>query len=163
MTAAVVLAVGHGLAVVPSISAADAAFSSIANDYDAIHEALVEDSLAGVNDHALAIARTADEALADLDAGRAQVAVDDVTTVRELLPEVVDRARTLAEATDLQDARALVAQLTQPLSRWQRLVRDPKPVVAYCPMVRRAWLQDDGFVENPYDPTMLRCGTIVQR
>lgn len=163
MAAALVMVVGHGLGAVVSASAADAAFSSIASDYDAIHEALVEDSLAGVNDHALAIARTADAALSDLDAGRAQVAVDDVTKVRELLPEVVDRARTLAGATDLEDARTLMAQLTQPLSRWQRLVRDPKPVVAYCPMVRRAWLQDDGFVENPYDPTMLRCGSIVQR
>ncbi len=91
------------------------------------------------------------------------MAADDLATVRELLPEVVERARALAEATDLERARAAMASLTQPLTRWQRLVRGPKPVVAYCPMHRKAWLQDDGPMENPYDPTMLRCGSIVQQ
>jgi len=146
-----------------AVSAADGAFDIIASHYSRIHEALVDGSLTGVSDRATAIARTADEALADLRATRLQIPADDLSTVRELLPEVVDRARVLAEAEDLDGARAATAALTQPLVRWQRLVEGPKPVVAYCPMHRRAWLQHDGPVENPYDPTMLRCGTIVQR
>jgi len=160
--AVVVLATSFGPAV-HAMSAADGAFDAIVSHYSRIHDALVEDSLTDVSDHATAIARIADEALADPRATHLQVAADDLDTVRELLPEVVERARGLAETADLEGARRATATLTQPLVRWQRLVDGPKPVVVYCPMHRKAWLQDDGPVENPYDPTMLRCGSIVQR
>jgi len=161
--AALLFVLSVGLGAAPAAPASGGAFTTIAEHYHRIHEALVDDSLTDVSRNATAIARTADEVLADPSAARAQVAAGDVTTVRELLPEVVDRARLLADSADLEDARTAMAKLTQPLTRWQRLVRDPKPVVAYCPMHRRAWLQDDGPVANPYDPTMLGCGSIVQR
>ena len=51
---------------------------------------------------ATAIARTADEVLAHPSATRTQVAAGDVTTVRQLLPEIVDRARVLADCADLE-------------------------------------------------------------
>jgi hypothetical protein len=163
MMAALSFALSVGVGAAPAASDSGGAFTTIAEHYHRIHEALVDDSLTDVSHNATAIARTADEVLAHPSAARTQVAAGDVTTVRELLPEVVDRARVLADCADLEDARAAMAKLTQPLTRWQRLVRDPKPVVAYCPMVRKAWLQDDGPMENPYDTTMLRCGSIVQR
>jgi hypothetical protein len=34
---------------------------------------------------------------------------------------------------------------------------------AYCPMVKQHWLQTGEGVRNPYDPKMLRCGTIKGR
>ena len=163
MMAALSFALSVGLGAAPPASASGGAFTTITSHYSRIHGALVEDSLTDVSDQATAIARAADEALADLRATHVQVASDDLATVRELLPAVVERARALAETTDLEQARAAMATLTQPLTRWQRLVRGRKPVVAYCPMHRRAWLQDDGPMENPYDPTMLRCGSIVQQ
>jgi hypothetical protein len=30
-------------------------------------------------------------------------------------------------------------------------------------MEKKAWLQPDEAIGNPYDPTMLRCGEVVQR
>ena len=69
----------------------------------------------------------------------------------------------LAAAKDLDDARNALASLTKPLSRWQKLVNGPRPVVVYCPMEKKAWLQPDGPIGNPYAPSMLRCGEVVQR
>jgi Cu(I)/Ag(I) efflux system membrane fusion protein len=34
---------------------------------------------------------------------------------------------------------------------------------AYCPMVKEHWLQTGEDIRNPYDPGMLRCGTIKGR
>lgn len=34
---------------------------------------------------------------------------------------------------------------------------------AYCPMVKEAWLQTGEEIRNPYDPDMLRCGSIKGR
>ena len=38
-----------------------------------------------------------------------------------------------------------------------------RPVVVYCPMEKKAWLQPDEAIGNPYVPSMLRCGEVVQR
>ena len=34
---------------------------------------------------------------------------------------------------------------------------------AYCPMVKKDWLQSGKAVENPYDPAMPKCGSIKQQ
>jgi hypothetical protein len=56
-----------------------------------------------------------------------------------------------------------MAELTKPLVRWHALLEGSRPVVAYCPMVKKAWLQPDGAIGNPYAPSMLGCGEVVQR
>lgn len=41
--------------------------------------------------------------------------------------------------------------------------RDGGVFHAYCPMVKEHWLQTGEDIRNPYDPGMLRCGTIKER
>ena len=43
------------------------------------------------------------------------------------------------------------------------LIEGDRPVVAYCPMEKKAWLQPYEPIGNPYAPYMLRCGEVVQR
>ncbi|HSL18627.1 MAG TPA: hypothetical protein VLB51_12045 [Methylomirabilota bacterium] len=138
-------------------------FDRIADDFEAIRQALLDDSTEGTAEHARSIAAAAADLEADFNAAAAGVALDDADAVSALLDEVETRARSLADADGLAEARQALASLTQPLVRWHRLVQGPKPVVAYCPMEKKAWLQPDEAIGNPYDPTMLRCGEVVQR
>ncbi len=84
-------------------------------------------------------------------------------TVKALLPEIENRATSGRRSSDLESVRNEMAELTKPLVRWHGLVEGSKPVVAYCPMVKKAWLQPDEAIGNPYAPYMLRCGEVVQR
>jgi hypothetical protein len=48
------------------------------------------------------------------------------------------------------------------MSRYRKLIGDDSVVVAYCPMEKKAWLQPDGEIENPYGgQAMPRCGRVV--
>lgn len=154
---ALVLAAGAAAA------AGDTAFTVVFDHYEAIREALIGSSTAATADEARAIADEAASLAAGFSAERAGVAPGDAATVQELLPEVRERALKLAAAEDLDATRQAFADLTKPLSRWQKLVEGPRPVVVYCPMEKKAWLQPDGPIGNPYAPSMLRCGEVVQR
>ena len=138
-------------------------FDRTFNDYEAIRQALIDDSTEGVAEHARGIASAAADLAEEFSPETAGVAPNDADAVRALVDEVEARARTLAEADGLAEVRQAFASLTQPLVRWHRLVQGPKPVVAYCPMEKKAWLQPDEAIGNPYDPSMLRCGEVVQR
>ena len=141
----------------------DTAFSRITGHYEAIRQALIDDSTRGIATHAEAIAADATALEGDFEARAAGVEPGDADAVREMLPEVRTSAETLAAAKDLTHARQSLAVMTRPLTRWQKLVKGPRPVVVYCPMEKKAWLQPDEPVGNPYDPSMLRCGEVVQR
>ena len=80
-----------------------------------------------------------------------------------MLPHIENRALEVAAAGDLEDVRIELAELTKPLVRWHELVEGSPTVVAYCSMVKKAWLQPDEAIGNPYAPQMLRCGEVVQR
>ena len=74
-------------------------------------------------------------------------------------------AVTLAQVPfDELESLERLAELTKPLVRWHELIEGPRPVVAYCPMYKRSWLQPSGDLEigNPYGG-MPRCGEIVSR
>jgi len=149
---------------VSGISAAEeTAFSSIVNDYEAMRQVLIDDSTEGIADHARSIASTAAMLAADFSPSAAAVSADNADAVRALLPEINDLAMKVATASDLDTIRNEVAEMTKPLVRWHGLIEGPRPVVAYCPMVKKAWLQPDEAIGNPYAPNMLRCGEVVQR
>lgn len=144
-------------------AAAEHAFAEISGHYEAIRQALIQDSDAGVTEHARAIEAVALRLSTDFSAAAAGVADSDAQTVREVLPEVIDCARNLAAAAGVAGARADFANLTKPLVRYHALVQGARPMVVYCPMERKSWLQPDGPVGNPYAPSMLRCGEVVAR
>jgi len=158
-----VIAALLGLAVAPGVAAADHAFTGIASQYELIRQALIQDSTEGVKEHALAIQFAASRLSRDFSAADAGVAEKDAAAVRELLPEIIERAGRLAAAEGLTAVRAELAELTKPLVRYHALVQGSRPIVAYCPMEKKSWLQPDEAIGNPYAPSMLRCGEVVQR
>lgn len=144
-------------------AAENTVFAEISGRYEAIRQALINNTTEDIAAQAEAIAAAAtslDSAFSVEDAG---VGAGDAAAVRALLPDVKARAEKLAAADGLADTRQEFAALTQPLVRWQKLVEGPRPVVVYCPMEKKAWLQPDEPVGNPYAPSMLRCGDVVQR
>ena len=67
------------------------------------------------------------------------------------------RLRVLASARDAFYA------LTKPLVRYRFGVSGKRPMVVYCPMTKRSWLQPKGDVANPYHgQAMGACGEIVE-
>ena len=162
-TAAVILLTALALLTAPVAVADDHAFAGIASQYELIRQALIEGSTEGVKEHALAIQFTASRLSRDFSAADAGVAEKDAEAVRALLPEISERAGRLASAEGLTAVRAELAELTKPLVRYHALVQGTRPIVVYCPMEKKSWLQPDEAIGNPYDPSMLRCGEVVQR
>lgn len=144
-------------------AAGEQGFDVIFDHYEAVREALIGNSTDGVPVHADAIAAEASKLAESFDAASVEVAPGDGAAVEALLPEIRQKAEQLVAAKGLAETRDAFAALTQPLSRWQKLVDGPRPVVVYCPMEKKAWLQPDGPIGNPYAPSMLRCGEVVQR
>lgn len=142
--------------------AKDTVFSDISGHYEAIRLVLIEDSTEGVAEHAEAIAYAAASLAANFSPAAAGVDSADAAAVKGLLPQIEVRASRVASAEALERIRDELAELTKPLVRWHALIEGSRPVVAYCPMVKKAWLQPDEAIGNPYAPTMLRCGEVVQ-
>ena len=156
----VLLTVGAAIAVA---AVEDTAFVEISQHYEAIRLALIKESTDSVAEHSAAIQNTARTLKANFSAEAAGVAAADAATVQDLLPEIIDRSGAVAAAKDLRSLRSAFAELTKPLARYHALVLGDRPVVAYCPMEKKAWLQPDEPIGNPYAPNMLRCGEVVAR
>lgn len=152
------------LALAPAGSAEENhAFARISDRYEVIRQTLIKDSTDGMAAEAAAIERIAAGLAADFSAAAAGVGEDGADEVIELLPEIIERTRTLAAARGLKEVREALAELTKPLVRYHRLVQGQRPVVVYCSMEKKAWLQPDEPVGNPYAPYMLRCGDVVSK
>lgn len=137
-------------------------FDTITMHYEAIHEALVEDSIEGVASHAEAIATAAGSVLNDFNANKAGVAEANAGRLQELLPVISRSATSLAGAKDLSSARDAFGDLSRNLVQYREMATGERPKVAYCPMAKKPWLQDDSKIANPYyGSNMLRCGSIV--
>ena len=139
-----------GLFAAPAARAAETApFDAMADHYEAIWKALTADSLDGVAEHADAIAEIASTA-------------EHPAAAAEAAPEIAQQARSLAAAEDLTAARGAFGDLTKPLVRYRKAVGAERLQVAFCPMAKKAWLQPEGEIENPYFGTeMLSCGSFV--
>ena len=137
-------------------------FAEMVGHYERIRQALLQDTSDGVADHATAIEEIAEGLTQDLDAGRAGVEESKVSEVADLLPDLQQAAASLATAEGIDAAREALSQLTKPLVRYRALVEGDRPVVAYCPMANKAWLQPAGEIGNPYyGQSMAHCGEIV--
>ena len=164
MRKAMGIAVLSMIASVITTGAADqTAFAGIFQHYEAIRQALIEDSTVRIAEHASAIQKIAEELKADFSAEAAGVKANDGAKVQELLPEISDRAGKVAAAKDLKSVRSELGELTKPLARHHALIQGNRPVLAYCPMVKMSWLQPDEPIGNPYAPHMLRCGEVVAK
>ena len=73
---------------------------------------------------------------------------------------VADAAqRIVTAAADISSARAAFGPLSDALITYGEEVGFGDLKVAYCPMVRKSWVQENGAILNPfYGSMMLNCG-----
>jgi Cu(I)/Ag(I) efflux system membrane fusion protein len=142
---------GHGgapAAEVPQNVAPRAVFmqpvQSVYDGYIQVHAALAQDSLEGVSSTANAMTK-------DI--------VGD--SMKMLPPKVAQQSEALANAKDLQAARAAFKSLSESLIQYLKNQKVPPGAYheAYCPMAKASWLQTGATITNPYlGKEMLRCG-----
>ncbi len=139
------------------------AFEQLLGHYEPAREALTRDSMGGVAAQGGKIQGILDTLAKSWSAEAAGIQGDMGDEIRELLPTLQKAAAGLAEAEDIETARDAFYELSKGLVRWRKAATtDDKPVVAYCSMSKRSWLQPAGDLTNPYHgQSMLRCGQVV--
>ena len=140
----------------------ESAFDGILVHYEAIWQALTQDTFDGVTEHGGAIQQIVSDLEGDFSAERAGVAADAAGEVEALLPELATAAESLSASDSLEAARDAFYDLSKPLVRYRKAATGQRPVVAYCSMAKRSWLQPEGEIGNPYyGSAMLTCGEVV--
>jgi hypothetical protein len=149
----------------PAVAAtAPTGFESLAGPYEAIRQALLHDKVAGVADQAKLLKQRADALAKGFTPQSAGVAADKAPMVKALLPEVSAAAARLAAAKNVTAARNAFADLSKPMVRYREVSTGKRPVVAYCPMAKKSWLQPAGEIGNPYyGQSMAKCGDVVSK
>ena len=139
-------------------------FTAVLEHYEIVRLALLNDSAQEVAVNGEAIASQLRALQADFTAEKAGVAEDAASAVQDGLPGMIAAADSLAGGPSLADARNAFYDLSKGLVRWREGVQSTRPVVAYCPMVKKSWLQPDGSIGNPYGGRhMPSCGQIVSK
>lgn len=138
------------------------AFDQVAKHYESVRLALTNDTTDGISEQGKKIEAILEHLLSEWSPAMAGVGADMAEDLRGLLPELSEAATALSTASSLDDARDAFYDLSKPLVRWRKAAAGDKPVVAYCSMAKRSWLQPEGELGNPYyGQSMLRCGEVV--
>ena len=138
--------------------------SVVLGHYEAVRQALLADRTAGAAGHATAIEKAVQDLAAGFAAESAGVPAAKAADTQALLPQVAAAAARLAAAKDLDTARISFGELSKPLVRWREMASGPRPVVVYCSMLKKAWLQPPGELGNPYyGQEMPNCGEVVSK
>jgi Cu(I)/Ag(I) efflux system membrane fusion protein len=113
----------------------------------------------------------------DIQVSLASDRMDGVTANARLLAAEADRlgapatriaraARQLGKTKRLEDARVAFGAVSEAIVSYmdaQELSPASGVRVAFCPMVRKPWLQQDGELRNPYHGSaMPTCGSFVK-
>ncbi|MEE3202940.1 MAG: DUF3347 domain-containing protein [Acidobacteriota bacterium] len=133
--------VALGVAVTVGITPLMAAVADgLAQPYLHIQLALANDSMDGVADAAQRIVNEAE---------KLGVAAQSIGAA----------AKSISAASDINTARAAFGPLSDALIAYGEEVGFGDLKVAYCPMARKSWVQEDGAILNPfYGSMMLNCG-----
>ena len=138
------------------------AFQDISAHYEAIRLSILNDAMTDVAKHAKAIESRVNELAKEFDAQDAGVPEEKSDECEALLPEVSSAAARLAEAEDLKQARESLFGLSKPLGQYRKLAGVEGSIVVFCPMEKKAWIQPEGEIGNPYlGQEMPTCGQIV--
>jgi len=117
---------------------------AVLDPYLKIQEALADDSMEGVKQHAGEIATAA-------------------TSLGAPAMKIDTAALQLAAAADLNDARDKFGTLSEAIDTYMKGLKLTAPEgvkVAFCPMVQKPWLQASATISNPYyGKDMLTCGS----
>ncbi len=90
---------------------------------------------------------------------------NDIAAVQSAARQLgTPHANQLASAKNIKEARAAFAAVSQDVIAYTKTVSGPKPVVLYCSMEKKSWLQPTASpVTNPYlDASMRACGEVVK-
>jgi len=140
----------------------DSALAEILRHYEAVRLVLLADTVGGITEHGNAIFGIVEELDAEWTPERAGVNSEKADEARKLLPALAASATELAEAENLGAARDAFYSLSKSMVRLRRVATGDLPVVAYCPMAKRSWLQPEGGIGNPYyGQEMPSCGEVV--
>jgi hypothetical protein len=117
--------------------------TKIYSSYENVRQALMKNSVAGVQRSAKNLASAARSEKQQL---------------------IAVQAETLAEANDVASARRVFAALSAEVIKFRAAGCCERPAVAYCAMEKKSWLQPAGTpVSNPYlDGSMRTCGQFVK-
>ncbi|MBI2214788.1 MAG: DUF3347 domain-containing protein [Acidobacteria bacterium] len=75
--------------------------------------------------------------------------------------KISELAAKLEIAVDLKAARAAFAPLSDEVIKYRETRCCDRPVVVYCSMEKKSWVQPAGDIGNPYvDAAMRKCGEI---
>ena len=133
--------VALGVAVTVGITPLMAAVADgLAQPYLHIQLALANDSMDGVAD-------------------AAQRIVNETEKLGVAAQSIGAAAKSISAASDINTARAAFGPLSDALIAYGEEVGFGDLKVAYCPMARKSWVQEDGAILNPfYGSMMLNCG-----
>jgi Cu(I)/Ag(I) efflux system membrane fusion protein len=138
-------------------------FADLMGHYETVRLTLAADSLDGVQAEALSIQRVLSEMAEDFKPKKAGIDPAKTEEARVLLPDLGTAAANLVAADTLESSRDAFYELSKLLVRLRKTASgEDLPVVAYCSMARRSWLQPEGKLGNPYyGQTMPVCGEVV--
>ena len=139
------------------------ALAQVFHHYEQIRLSLIEDSNKEVTADAAKIHHALKAMADDFDPDALNFKADKADQAKALFPELIAAAAAIEATTNLDSARDAFYELTKPLVRLRSVVTGDLPVVAYCPMAKRSWLQPKGELGNPYyGQSMLTCGSVVE-
>lgn len=112
---------------------------SLFGKYETVRQSLLQQKLAEVQSSAKALAAEA-KGLKNAD--------------------VTATAEAVGAAKELKSARDAFAALSDQMIKVRNATKGERPMIGFCPMVNKSWLQAKGDIGNPYDPAMAMCGML---
>ena len=109
--------------------------------YEAVRQGLLNEKLADVQSSASVLAA---------EAAKANNAA------------VEKAAKDVAGAKNLKAARTAFGTLSDELIKVRNATKGDRPMIGFCPMVNKSWLQEKGKIGNPYDKAMAECGMLKE-
>lgn len=137
-----------------ALSAEQAKEDALFGPYETIRQALLHDHMEGVGAAAKSLAQEASSRLTQ------STDPEDKKT----LAIVTENATKLVSEKDLASARETYYEISKALVRYRETLKGDRPVVVYCSMAKKSWLQPKGEIGNPYyGQSMAKCGEVVSR
>lgn len=131
---ALTLATGLALAASPlTLAQETSGYKAMAEHYEAIRQALLNDNTRGVAAHAESISQAAATLRENFDVATASIQTDR-------------GAALLATTATLQEARDAFGELSTTMVKYRQMLTKPESVVAYCSMAEKAWIQPKGEI-----------------
>ena len=141
------LATGLALAAAPvALAQETSGYEAMAEHYEAIRQALLNDNTQGIAAHAESISQAAETLREDFDFATASIPVDRSADCLAILPEIQNGAALLAAAGTLHEARDMFGELSKTMVKYRQMLTTPESVVAYCSMAEKVWIQPKGEI-----------------